>query len=160
MEKITPIRLPYDLEKEAEESHLRTIQERIATDRKNNTLVSSVIVFLQKFEVKIIEFNLYTQMFIPYPTISQTIKDIIRNKLRTLNEFYFSYTGSNPHPIISECLKKDNTDVIELQVLYKRLGDLLNKLNNNTLCISNKQIIFAAQRKSKDEYNWNEYEWT
>ena len=99
-------------------------------------------------------------MFIPYPTISQTIKDIIRNKLRTLNEFYFSYTGSNPHPIISECLKKDNTDVIELQVLYKRLGDLLNKLNNNTLCISNKQIIFAAQRKSKDEYNWNEYEWT
>ena len=90
MEKITPIRLPYDLEKEAEESHLRTIQERIATDRKNNTLVSSVIVFLQKFEVKIIEFNLYTQMFIPYPTISQTIKDIIRNKLRTLNEFYFS----------------------------------------------------------------------
>ena len=90
MEKITPIRLPYDLEKEAEEAHLRTIQERIATDRKNNTLVSSVIVFLQKFEVKIIEFNLYTQMFIPYPTISQTIKDIIRNKLRTLNEFYFS----------------------------------------------------------------------
>ena len=34
MEQPSPIRLPYELEKEAEEARLRALQERIATHRK------------------------------------------------------------------------------------------------------------------------------
>jgi len=152
MEKPTPIKLPYEIEREAEITRLRNIEERIAQDRKNGTLVRSVITFLQQFEVKIIEFNLYVDMHIPYSTISRTIKDIIRNKLRILNEFYFSYTGSNPYPLITECMNKNSADVDELQKLYQKISDLLTKLNNNMICISNKQIIFVRERIQ--EYDW------
>ena len=152
MEKPTPIKLPYEIEREAEITRLRNIEERIAQDRKNGTLVRSVITFFQQFEVKIIEFNLYVDMHIPYSTISRTIKDIIRNKLRILNEFYFSYTGSNPYPLITECMNKNSADVDELQKIYQKISDLLTKLNNNMICISNKQIIFVRERIQ--EYDW------
>lgn len=157
----SPIRLPYELEKEAEEARLQAIQERIANDRKNGTLVSSIIEFLKVFEIKIVEFNHYMQLYTPYPTISQMTKDTIRTKLRTLNDFYFSYSGSNPHPLISECMAKNTSDAEELHTLYKRLEKLITMLNNNVACISNKQILFIAKRKPKEEtYDWNEYDWT
>jgi len=160
MEKPSPIRLPDDLEKEEEEMRRRTIQARIENDRKNGTLVHNVIEFLKSFEVKVIEFNQYLQLYMPYPTISQTIKDIIRNKLRKLNEFYYSYTGSNPHSLLCECMAVRSVEAQELHVLYTRLTELLNILNNNTLAISNKQIIFIAKRKSKENSDSNEYDWT
>lgn len=161
MQKPSPIRLPHELEKEAEDSRLQAIQERIANDRKNGVLLTSMIEFLQRFEIKVVEFNHYMQLYIPYPTISQMTKDSVRNKLRALNDFYFSYSGSNPHPLICECMAYDTSDDSELHILYKRLGDLIARLNNNVLCISNKQILFIAKRKSKEEhYDWNEYDWT
>jgi hypothetical protein len=160
MEKPSPIKLPHELEKEAEEQRLHAIQQRIAHDRENGTLVSNVIEFLRMFELKIAEFNHYMQLYTPYPTISQTIKDGVRNKLRMLNDFYFSYTGSNPHLLICECLAHDDASALELRNLYNRLGDLLNKLNNNVLSISNKQILFIAKRRTKETYEWNEYDWT
>lgn len=155
MAKPTPIKLPCDLEREAEEERLQAIQERITKDRENDTLIQSLIAFLRTFEVKIIEFNQYINLYTPYPTISQTIKNIIRNKLRILNEFYFSYSGSNPHHIICECFKKDNADVKELQELYIRMGDILHRLNNNVLNISNKEVLFISKRPRKEEsYDW------
>jgi hypothetical protein len=160
MEQPTPIRLPYELEKEAEEARLRALQEQIETRRTNGTLVSSVMEFLQMFEVKLTECNQYMQLFIPYPTISQMTKDNVRNKLRTLNDFYFSYTGSNPHLLICECMDQDTTEALQLHVLYKRLSDVTTRLNNNVACISNKQILFIAKRKPKDDSIWNEYDWT
>jgi hypothetical protein len=161
MEKLHPIRLPDELEKEAEDSRLRMIEERIANARKGGILLISIIEFLQKFEVKISEFNHYMQLYTPYPTISQMTKDTIRNKLRILNEFYFSYSGSNPHPLISECMAYDTSDAAILRMLYKRLEDLIVTLNNNVSCTSNKQILFIAKRKPKEEtYDWNEYDWT
>jgi hypothetical protein len=157
----TPIRLPDELEKEEEERHLRMIEERIANARKNGILLTSIVEFLQKFEVKISEFNHYIQLYTPYPTISQMTKDTIRNKLRILNEFYFSYSGSNPHPLISECMAYDTSDAAILRMLYKRLEDLIVILNNNVSCTSNKQILFIAKRKPREEtYDWNEYDWT
>lgn len=72
-----PIRLPCELEKEAEDSRLQAIQERIIHDRENGTLLSSIVAFLQTFEIKIVEFNHYIQLYIPYPTISQITKDTI-----------------------------------------------------------------------------------
>ena len=160
MEQPCPIRLPSELEKEAEEQWLREIEERITHDRKNGTLVSSVLQFLRTFEVKVGECNYYMQMFTPYPTISQTTKDNVRNKLRTLNEFYFSYTGSNPHSLICECIAYGTADALELEILYKRLNDVITRLNNNVSCIYNKQILFVLRRKTKDEHEWNEYDWT
>lgn len=155
MEKPTPIKLPQDLDKEIEMAHLRKLQERIENHRKNGTLISSVTTFLLEFETKIKEFNQYIALFIPYPTISQPVKDTIRNRLRSVNEFYFTYSGSNPHPIICECLEKNNTETQELEWLYKRLSDSLHILNNNILCISNKQVIFIPQRIHKREYDWD-----
>ena len=157
----TPIRLPHELEKEAEDSRLQAIQERIVNDRKNGILLTSIIEFLQTFEIKIVEFNHYMQLYTPYPTISQMTKDNVRNKLRALNDFYFSYSGSNPHPLICECMEYSTLDAEKLHMLYKKLGDLVTKLNNNVSCISNKQILFIAKRKPKEEiYDWNEYDWT
>lgn len=160
MEQPCPIRLPSELEKEAEEQWLHEIEERIIHDRKNGTLVSSVLQFLRTFEVKVGECNHYMQMYTPYPTISQITKDTVRNKLRILNEFYFSYTGSNPHALICECIAYGTADALELEVLYKRLNDVITRLNNNVSCISNKQILFVLRRKTKDEHEWNEYDWT
>lgn len=159
MEIPHPIKLPHELEKEAEEARIRTIEERVETHRKNGTLLSSIIEFLEQFEVKIVECNRYMQLYIPYPTISQTTKDNVRNKLRTLNDFYFSYTGSNPHHLICECLKNDTAEARALNDLYKQLSDLINRLNNNVLCISNKQIVYISKRKQKDDSIWNEYDW-
>ena len=99
------------------------------------------------------------QLFIPYPTISQMTKDNVRNKLRTLNDFYFSYSGSNPHPLICECLVEDTMEALQLDVLYKRLSDVTTRLNNNVACISNKQILFIAKRKTREDSIWNEYDW-
>jgi hypothetical protein len=155
-----PIRLPSELEKEAEEKWLCEIEERITHDRKNGTLVSSVLEFLRTFEVKVGECNYYMQMFTPYPTISQITKDNVRNKLRTLNDFYLSYTGSNPHPVICECIAYHTADALEVEVLYKRLNDVITRLNNNVSCIYNKQILFVLRRKTKDDHEWNEYDWT
>lgn len=155
-----PIRLPSELEKEAEETRLHAIEERITNHRKNGTLVSSVLEFLRTFEVKVGECNYYMQMYTPYPTISQMTKDNVRNKLRTLNEFYFSYTGSNPHPVICECIAYDTADALEVEVLYKRLNDVITRLNNNVSCIYNKQILFVLRRKTRDDCVWNEYDWT
>jgi hypothetical protein len=160
MEQPDPIRLPYELEKEAEMARVRAIQDRIANHRKNGTLVSSIIEFLQQFEIKLAECNQYMQLFIPYPTISQMTKDNVRNKLRTLNDFYFSYSGSNPHPLICECLSQDTTEALQLDVLYKRLSNAITRLNNHVSCISNKQILFIAKRKQKEDSIWNEYDWT
>ena len=160
MEQPGPIRLPSELEKEAEESRIRAIEERITNHRKNGTLVSSILEFLRTFEVKVGECNYYMQMYTPYPTISQMTKDTVRNKLRTLNEFYFSYTGSNPHLLICECMAQDTADALELEVLYKRLNDVITRLNNNVSCIYNKQILFVLRRKTKEDCVWNEYDWT
>jgi hypothetical protein len=161
MEKPHPIRLPHELEKEAEDSRLQVIQERIVNDRKNVILLTIIIEFLKTFEIKIVEFNHYMQLYTPYPTISQMTKDNVRNKLRALNDFYFSYSGSNPHPLICECMEYSTLDAEKLHMLYKKLGDLVTKLNNNVSCISNKQILFIAKRKPKEEtYDWNEYDWT
>jgi len=155
-----PIRLPSELEKEAEETRLHVIEERITNHRKNGTLVSSVLEFLRMFEVKVGECNYYMQMFTPYPTISQTTKDNVRNKLRTLNDFYLSYTGSNPHPVICECIAYDTADALEVEVLYKRLNDVITRLNKNVSCIYNKQILFIVKRRPKEDCVWNEYDWT
>jgi hypothetical protein len=155
-----PIRLPHELEKEAENSRLQAIQERIIHDRENGTLLSSIVAFLQTFEIKIVEFNHYIQLYTPYPTISQITKDTIRNKLRILNEFYCSYSGSNPHPLISECMEYNTSDAEILRMLYKRLEDLIVILNNNVSCTSNKQILFIAKRKPREDCLWNEYDWT
>ena len=160
MEQPGPIRLPSELEKEAEEKWQRGIEERLAHDRKNGTLVSSVLEFLRTFEVKVGECNYYMQLYTPYPTISQITKDTVRNKLRTLNDFYLSYTGSNPHPVICECIAYDTADALEIEVLYRRLNDGITKLNNNVSCISNKQILFVLRRKTRDDSLWNEYDWT
>ena len=156
----TPIRLPHELEKEAEDSRLQVIQERMIHDRENGTLLSSILAFLQTFEIKIVEFNHYIQLYTPYPTISQITKDNIRNKLRALNDFYCSYSGSNPHPLICECMEYNTSDAETLHILYKKLEDLIARLNNNVSCISNKQILFVAKRKSKEDCLWNEYDWT
>ena len=149
-----PIRLPDELEKEEEDLQRRMIEERIINDRQNGTLLSSVLAFLHTFEVKVEECNRNMQLYTPYPTISQITKDNIRNKLRLLNEFYFSYTGSNPHPLISECIAQDSTDALKIKVLYNRLNDLLTILNNNLSCIYSKQILFIAKRKPKETYDW------
>jgi hypothetical protein len=160
MEKPNPIRLPYEMEKEAEMERLRKLQEQIENHRKNGTLVSSIIQFLKDFEAKVKEFNQYLLLFTPYPTISKPVKDSIRNRLRIVNEFYCTYSGSNPHNIVTECLEKNNTEAEELNIIYKRLGDLLTRLNNHILCISNKQVIFIPERKHKKEYNWDDYDST
>lgn len=57
-------------------------------------------------------------------------------------------------------MEYDISDAAILRVLYKRLEDLIVILNNNVLCTSNKQILFIAKRRPKDDYDWNEYDWT
>ena len=155
MAKPEPIRLPIDLEREAEEERLLAIQRRIEVDRENGTLTASLIVFLRQFEEKVSQFIHYTNLHTPYPTVSQTIKDIIRDKLRVLNEFYYRFSGSNPNTIIAECLNQSSGDSRELKVLYNRLASLLKTLNENSVNIANKDVIFIRQPSQKEKtYTW------
>ena len=152
MAKPDPIKLPHELEEEEKETRLRTIKERIEKDRENNELCVTLLVFLREFEAKVVEFNQFIQSYLPYPTISQTTKDHVRNRLRSVNEFYFSFTGSNPHALICECMTKDTTEALELDALHGRLAILLTRLNNNVACISNKKVLlFHRQTKT---YDW------
>ena len=156
MENLVPIKLPDVLEKEAEEARLQALQERIIKQREENTLFSEFMIFLKEFEQRINTFNLYIQQYTPYSTISKVIKDTIRNKLRELNEFYFSFTGSNPHPLICEFENKNDSKAEELHQLHKKLSDILGILNDNVACISGKQLIYARQTKEI----YHTYDWT
>lgn len=153
MEKPNPIRLPYELEKEELEAKERAIKERIDKERADNTLFFHLIDFLKEFEEKTKVFNQYLQLYTPYPTISRTIKNVVRNKLRDLNEFYNSFSGSNPYSIIHEFDKKNDNHSIQLRLVYGRISTILNELNKNIACISDKQIIMNITEKHR-EFDW------
>jgi len=154
MEKPAPIRLPEDIEKEELAAKEREIQDRLAQQRADNTLLVNLIKFLKEFEEKIIAFNIYILAYLPYPSISKTVKDIVRNKLRKINEFYHSFSGSNPHSIICELEEKNTTDSNELRTLHMRLSNVLGQLNDNVACISNKHVIMYHVNTSYKEFEW------
>lgn len=153
MEKLTPIKLPDALEQEAYEEKERATQEQIAQYRKNNTLSFHLIAFLRDFDNRLGDFNHYMQMYTPYHTISRTIKGIIRNRLREIQEYYHSFSGANPYALICELEAKEDTEAVELSIMHKKLCDSLNKLNNNIACISQKHVIYVKQPQDR-EFDW------
>ena len=87
------------------------------------------------------------------PEVMQAVR---AEQLRELNEFYFSFTGSNPHPLICEFENKNDSKAEELHQLHKKLSDILGILNDNVACISGKQLIYARQTKEI----YHTYDWT
>jgi hypothetical protein len=154
MEKPDPIKLPEDLEKEALIAKEREIKERIEKYRIEGTLFTHLIDFLEDFEKRITTFNHYLQVYIPYPTISRTVKNIVRDKLRTVNEFYNSFNGSNPYPIISEFDKKNDQQSVKLRLLYHRISGLIEQLNKYIQSVSEKSVVSYKSEPTYFTFDW------
>lgn len=154
MKKPDPIRLPEDLEKEEWEAKNRALKDRINKEREEHTLIFYLMDFLKEFEEMTKVFNRYLQLYTPYPTISRTIKNIIRNKLRDLNEFHVSFSGSNPYDLVIEFDKKNDKDSIKLRILYNRISSVLIELNKNIASISEKEVISTVHTQKDKEFDW------
>lgn len=154
MEKPNPIKLPEEIEKEMAEKKQCELKEKIEKYRADGTLFINLMDFLAEFEKRVNTFNYYLQSYVPYPTISQTVKNIIRDKLRTVNEFYTSFTGSNPHPIIAEFDEKNDRNSAALRIVYARISISLEQLNKHIQSISEKKVIFYKSEPKHFTFEW------
>ena len=153
MEKPSPIKLPDALEQEAREEEHRMRNERIQQMREEGTLHLHLIDFLKEFEKKVNDFNYYTMMFLPYDTISRTVKGIIRDRLRILQDFYHGFNGVNPHALIIEVAEIGMPGSADIRAVYLRLSAALTSLNEHVANISEKRVVYHVQPASK-EFDW------
>jgi hypothetical protein len=141
------ITLPCELEeKEKEKRRKERRQEEITGSR--------VLAFLKQFCEKIVQFNVFIQLYTPYPTISQNYKSTIRNKIRDLKSFYYDFNETNPYFIISQFQSQDDPISKEICTVHHAVSDLLEKMNEHIRVISEKKVIFT--HSSSPMYDWDQ----
>lgn len=141
--------LPCELEEKEQKEKERKREEK----RKEITGVR-VLEFLKQFKEKIIRFNLFIQLYTPYPTISQNYKNTIRDKIRDLKSFYYDFNETNPYFIISQFESQDDSVSKEICTVHHIVSDLLAKMNEYIRVISEKKVIFS--HSSPPVYDWDE----
>jgi hypothetical protein len=136
--------LPCELEqKEKEEKEKREKKKEITGER--------VLSFLKTFREKIVQFNVFIQLYTPYPTISQNYKNTIRNRIRDLKSFYYDFNETNPYFIISQFESYDDPTSKEICIVHDTVSELLEKMNEHIRVISEKKVIFSH---SSPMYDW------
>ena len=141
--------LPCELEEKEQKEKERKREEK----RKEITGVR-VLEFLKQFKEKIIRFNLFIQLYTPYPTISQNYKNTIRDKIRDLKSFYYDFNETNPYFIISQFESQDDPISKEICAVHHDISGLLEKMNEYIRMISEKKVIFT--HSSSPVYDWDE----
>jgi hypothetical protein len=140
--------LPCELE-EIEEDKRRKEKEK----EKKEMIGERVLSFLKQFQERIIRFNIFIELYTPYPTISQNYKNTIRNKIRDLKSFYYDFNETNPYFIISQFESQDDPISKEICTVHDTVSTLLEKMNEHIRVISEKKVIFT--HSSPPVYDWN-----
>jgi len=138
------IKLPCELEE---------IEENKRKEKKKEITGAQILAFLKQFQERIIRFNIFIELYTPYPTISQNYKNTIRNKIRDLKSFYYDFNETNPYFIISQFESQDDPISKEICTVHDTVSDLLEKMNEHIRVISEKKVIFT--HSSPPVYDWN-----
>lgn len=140
--------LPCELEEKEQKE-----KEKKREEKRKEMTGARVLDFLKQFREKIIRFNVFIQLYTPYPTISQNYKNTIRNKIRDLKSFYYDFNETNPYFIISQFESQDDPTSKEICTVHDTVSDLLEKMNEYIRVISEKKVIFSY---SSPVYDWDE----
>lgn len=138
--------LPCELEERERER-----EEKKKEEKKKEITGERVLSFLKLFREKILQFNVFIQLYTPYPTISQNYKNTIRNKIRDLKSFYYDFNETNPYFIISQFESQDDPISKEICTMHDTVSELLEKMNEHIRMISEKKVIFSH---SSPTYDW------
>jgi len=141
--------LPCELEEKEREEKER--EEKRREENKKKITGEQVLSFLKKFREKIVQFNVFIQLYTPYPTISQNYKNTIRNRIRDLKSFYYDFNETNPYFIISQFESQDDPISKEICIVHHIVSDVLEKMNEHIRVISEKKVIFSH---SSPVYDW------
>jgi hypothetical protein len=141
--------LPCELEEREREEKERKEKER---EKKKEITGSRILDFLKQFREKIVQFNIFIELYTPYPTISQNYKNGIRNKIRDLKSFYYDFNETNPYFSISIFKSQDDPISKEICTVHHAISDLLEKMNEHIRVISEKKVIFSHY--SSPTYDW------
>ena len=137
--------LPCELEeREREEKEEKEKRKEITGER--------VLSFLKIFRERIVQFNVFIELYTPYPTISQNYKNTIRNRIRDLKSFYYDFNETNPYFIISQFESNDDPTSKEICIVHHTVSKLLEKMNEHIRVISEKKVIFSHY--SLPTYDW------
>ena len=140
---ISQLRLKWPCEwEEIDKEQQRETREEIGRER--------VLSFLKRFRERILQFNVFIQLYTPYPTISQIYKNTIRDKIRDLKSFYYDFNKTNPQFVISHFESHDDPISKEVCTIYQTVSDLLDKMNEHINAISAKKVI----SDSPPLYDW------
>jgi Na+-transporting NADH:ubiquinone oxidoreductase subunit NqrC len=138
--------LPCELEERERER-----EEKKKEEKKKEITGERVLSFLKLFREKILQFNVFIQLYTPYPTISQNYKNTIRNKIRDLKSFYYDFNETNPYFIISQFESQNDPISKEICTMHDTVSELLEKMNEHIRMISEKKVIFSH---SSPTYDW------
>ena len=147
------ITLPCELEEKEKEKRReeKKREEKRQEEKEKEITGARVLEFLKQFRERIIRFNVFIQLYTPYPTISQNYKNTIRNKIRDLKSFYYDFNETNPYFIISQFESQDNPISKEICIVHDTVSNLLAKMNEHIRVISEKKVIFSH---SSPVYDW------
>ena len=150
------ITLPCELEEKEKEKRReeKKREEKRQEEKEKEITGARVLEFLKQFRERIIRFNIFIQLYTPYPTISQNYKNTIRNKIRDLKSFYYDFNETNPYFIISQFESQDDPISKEICTVHHNISDLLEKMNEHIRTISEKKVIFT--HSSSPVYDWDE----
>lgn len=149
---ISQLRIILPCELEEKEKDKRR-EEKRQEEKEKEITGARVLAFLKQFQDRIIRFNIFIELYTPYPTISQNYKNTIRNKIRDLKSFYYDFNETNPYFIISQFESQDDPISKEICTVHHAVSDLLEKMNEHIRTISEKKVIFT--RSSSPVYDWN-----
>jgi Na+-transporting NADH:ubiquinone oxidoreductase subunit NqrC len=148
---VSQLRIILPCELEEKERKEKERKEKNREEKRKEITGEQVLSFLKIFREKIVQFNVFIQLYTPYPTISQNYKNTIRNRIRDLKSFYYDFNETNPYFIISQFESQDNPISKEICIVHDTVSNLLAKMNEHIRVISEKKVIFSH---SSPVYDW------
>jgi hypothetical protein len=148
---ISQLRIILPCELEEREREEKEKEEKKREEKRKEITGERILSFLKTFREKIVQFNVFIELYTPYPTISQNYKNTIRNRIRDLKSFYYDFNETNPYFIISQFESQNDPISKEICIVYHIVSDLLEKMNEHIRVISEKKVIFSH---SSPVYDW------
>lgn len=127
------IKLPYDMMLE---------EQKERKERKDKARVFS---FLIDFKEEIKKCNAFIEFHTPYPTILQEHKNDIRNRVRSIKQFYYEFYQQLPQHSITVYQTQADTTSNDICALYAMITTLISTMNTNIQCISEKTVIYPIK---------------
>ena len=131
------IKLPYDMMLEEQKER----KERKDKERDK----ARVFSFLIDFKEEIDKCNRFIEFHTPYPTILQEHKNDIRNRVRSIKQFYYEFYQQLPQHSITIYQTQTDTTSKDICALYAMITTLISTMNINIQCISEKTVIYPIK---------------